>query len=224
MVEFTPPAPENRHPRCPCVLVLDSSGSMAGEPIEKLNAAVATLPDEMRSDKLAVRRVEIAIVSFPPVQTAQPFATVEAFVPPKLVADGLTPLGAAVTHALHLIEERKTAYRAQHLEWFRPWLFLVTDGAPNDDDDWRAAAAAVRSAEADNKLAFFAVGVPGANVDVLAQFSGRRPPLKLVDLRFREMIQWLTRSVQAVSQSAAHTGGDSNASVPLPGVVGWGEL
>jgi uncharacterized protein YegL len=221
MVEFTVPVPENRHPRCPCVLVLDASGSMHGEPIDKLNAAVATLADEMRTDWLAVKRVEIAIVSFPPVRTLQPFATVDAFVPPKLVPEGATPLGAAVTHALQLIEERKAEYRAQHLEWFRPWLFVVTDGAPTDD--FRDAAIAVRRAEAENKLAFFGVGVPGADMEVLQQFS-RRPPLMLIDLRFREMFQWLSRSIMAVSRSAAHTGGDPNASVSLPWVVTWGEL
>jgi uncharacterized protein YegL len=226
MVEFTAPVPDsnaNRQPRCPCVLVLDASSSMSGDAIAKLNAAVATLPEEMKTDKLAIKRVEVAIVSFPPVRTAQQFVTMEAFVPPKLVASGSTPLGAAVKHALNLIEERKAAYRAQHLEWFRPWLFVVTDGEPDPGDDWRGAAAAVRSAEADNKVAFFGVGVPGANMDVLAQFS-RRPPLNLVDLQFREMIQWLSRSWKAVSQSGTHTGGDPNASVILPGVVGWAEL
>jgi uncharacterized protein YegL len=223
MVEFTPPVPENRQPRCPCVLVLDASQSMSGEAIAKLNAAVATLPDEMKTDKLAVKRVEIAVVSFPPVRTAQPFATVDAFVPPKLVADGTTPLGGAVTHALSLIEERKAAYRAQHLEWFRPWLFLVTDGMPDTGDDWHRAAAAVRRAEAENKVAFFAVGVPGANMDVLQQFS-LRPPRTLVDLRFHEMIQWLTRSMKAVSQSSAHTGGDPNLSIGLPSSLSWSEV
>jgi uncharacterized protein YegL len=224
MVDFTPPVPDNRQPRCPCVLVLDASASMSGEPIAKLNTAVAALPDEMMGDKLAVKRVEIAIVSFPPVRTAQSFTTLEAFVPPKLVASGSTPLGAAVTHALNLIEERKAEYRAQHLDWFRPWLFLVTDGAPDPSDDWRAAAAAVLRAEADKKVAFFGVGVPGADMDVLAQFS-RRVPLHLADLRFREMIQWLSRSLKAVSQSNSHTGGDPNSSVPLSeGVLDWSEV
>jgi uncharacterized protein YegL len=177
----------------------------------------------MKTDKLALKRVEIAIVSFPPVRTAHPFVTVDAFKPPKLAASGDTPLGAAVLHALKLIEERKAEYRAQHLEWFRPWLFLVSDGAPNGNDDWRGAAAAVRHAEADNKVAFFGVGVAGAEMDVLAQFS-RRPPLKLVDLRFREMIVWLTRSMQAVSRSQGHTGGDPKASVAFESTLSWSEL
>jgi uncharacterized protein YegL len=56
-------------------------------------------------------------------------------------------------------------------------------------------------------VTFFGVGFPGADMDVLAQFS-RRPPVKLIDLRFREMIQWLSRSMRVVSQSNTHTGGD----------------
>jgi uncharacterized protein YegL len=223
MVEFDAPLPDNRQPRCPCVLVLDTSSSMSGEPIDSLNAAVATLPEELKSDPLAMKRVEIAIVAFPPVHTAQPFASAEQFAPEKLMANGATPLGAAVKHALDLIEERKSDYRAQHLEWFRPWLFIITDGAPDPLDDWRGAAARVREAIAANKVACFAVGVKGANMAVLSEFSNRTP-LALSGLRFREMFQWLSRSLGAVSRSATHTGGDPEAKVPLPGIVGWAEL
>jgi uncharacterized protein YegL len=223
MVEFDAPLPENRQPRCPCVLVLDTSGSMHGAPIDGLNASVANLPSELKADPLAMKRVEVAVVTFPPVHTAQPFASAEQFAPPTLIAEGSTPLGAAVKHALSLIEERKTFYRAQHLEWFRPWIFLITDGAPDFGDDWRGAAAMAREAIAGNKVALFAVGVPGADMEVLREFSNR-PPINLVGLRFGEMFQWLSRSLGAVSRSASHTGGTPDAKVSLPGVVGWGEL
>ncbi len=223
MVEFDAPLPDNRQPRCPCVLVLDTSSSMGGEPIDSLNAAVASLPLELKSDELAMKRVEIAIVAFPPVHTAQPFASAEEFAPEKLVANGSTPLGAAVRHALDLIEERKSWYRARHLEWFRPWLFIITDGAPDPDDDWRGAASKVREAISANKVACFAVGVKGANMTVLGAFSNRTP-IALSGLRFHEMFQWLSRSLGAVSRSAMHTGGSPDAKVSLPGIVGWAEL
>ncbi len=99
-------------------------------------------------------------------------------------------------------------------------MFLVTDGAPDDGDDWRSAAAAVRDGETNNRLSFFAVGVPGAELTVLREFSSR-PPLTLDKLRFRDMFVWLSRSLRATSRSASHTGGNPAEKVKLV-PVDWG--
>jgi uncharacterized protein YegL len=55
---------ENPEPRCPCVLLLDTSGSMSGEKIAALNAGLQTFRDELLQDNLASKRVEVAIVAF----------------------------------------------------------------------------------------------------------------------------------------------------------------
>jgi uncharacterized protein YegL len=60
VVEFA----ENPEPRCPCVLLLDTSGSMQGERIEALNQGLLSLKDELVKNSLAARRVEIAIITF----------------------------------------------------------------------------------------------------------------------------------------------------------------
>ena len=59
-VEFA----ENPEPRCPCVLLLDTSGSMQGEPIKALNEGLKTFRDTLIKDPLASRRVEVAVISF----------------------------------------------------------------------------------------------------------------------------------------------------------------
>lgn len=224
MFEFAPPpTPDNRQPRCPCVLVLDTSGSMDGEPIGRLNEALESLASDLSSDRLAMKRVEVAIVGFPPVQTLHDFSTPDRFVPPVLNASGQTPLGAAVHHALALIEQRKDYYRSVHIDWYRPWIFLITDGAPDWGDDWRGAAGAVREAEAGNKLSFFAVGVQGADMAVLQAFSAKRSPVKLAELKFRDMFIWLSQSLRATANSNSHSGGDPSEKVKLQ-PVGWAEL
>ena len=55
---------QNPEPRCPCVLVLDCSASMAGQAIEELNRGVQTLVAELSKDRVASKRVEIAVVTF----------------------------------------------------------------------------------------------------------------------------------------------------------------
>ena len=204
----------NPEPRCACVLLLDVSGSMSGRPIDALNEGLAAFAADLATDSLARQRVEVAIVTFgnAGVTVEQDFVTASSFEPRKLVAGGGTPMGAAIEKAIDLVDERKRQYRDNGIVYYRPWVFLITDGEPTDS--WTEAAAKVHAAEEANGLAFFAVGVQGANVEVLKKIAVR-DPLSLQGLKFVELFVWLSRSQRAVSTSKP---GDQTA---LPTVEGW---
>jgi len=203
---------DNPEPRCPCVLLLDTSTSMKGKPIEELNAGLAAFKDELLKDELAAKRVELAVVAFGPVRIESDFQTPDQFTPPALKAEGHTPMGEAIERALELIEERKATYRTNGVNYYRPWVFLITDGAPTDP--WEKAAKSVHKGEQEGRFAFFPVGVQQANLDVLAKF-GTKQPLKLDGLKFHELFTWLSRSLSKVSQSQLGT------EVALPAPSGW---
>jgi uncharacterized protein YegL len=203
----------NPEPRCACVLLLDVSGSMHGAPIAALNDGLRAFATDIQADALARQRVEVAIVTFGgEVDVEQDFVTAGDFTPSTLRSGGSTPMGAAIDRALDLVADRKSQYKANGIAYYRPWIFLITDGEPTDE--WRAAARRVHEAEDANALAFFAVGVDKANLDVLQTIAVRQP-VRLRGLQFVELFVWLSQSQRQVSNSRP---GDQTA---LPAVEGW---
>jgi uncharacterized protein YegL len=214
-VEFA----ENPEPRCPCVLLLDTSGSMQGAPLAALNEGLRTFKSDIAQDPLASRRVEVAVVTFNnDVRVAEDFTTANMFEAPVLNAGGQTFMGTGINKALDLLQARKAQYRANGISYFRPWVFMITDGEPQGEspEQIQRAAQRIRDDEAAKRVAFFAVGVEGANIATLSTVAVRAP-MKLTGLDFREMFVWLSASMQKVSQSQL----DEQVALPPPG---WGTI
>jgi uncharacterized protein YegL len=207
---------ENPEPRCPVVLLLDTSGSMAGTPIAELNQGLQRFWEEVSSDSLAAKRVEVAVVTFGPVKVDQDFTTITKSTPPICTADGVTPIGEAVIKGCGLLQERKKLYKQNGIAYFKPWMILITDGAPTDDT--ASAIDAITLGEKQNALSFFAIGASDADMKILSSLSVNRDPLKLKGLQFSEFFLWLSASVASVSQSTP------GVLVPLQSPRGWAEV
>jgi uncharacterized protein YegL len=189
---------DNPDPRCACVLVLDKSGSMAGNPIRELNAGLQQLRQELLEDPLACRRVEMAVVPFGPVVRGAAFYQADTFDPQPLHAEGGTPTGEALNYAMDLVERQKQAYKSIGIPYYRPWIILITDGQPTDA--WHAAAQRLQAGEARKAWTCFALGIQGADMNVLRQISPRAVPLR--GLAFKEFFIWLSASLSGISRSS----------------------
>ena len=214
-VEFA----DNPEPRCPCVLLLDTSGSMKGEAIEALNEGIRAFQLSVVKDPLASSRVEVAVVTFDnEVKVLQDFVTVDQFEPPTLAASGQTKMGSAIIKALDMIQDRKATYKANGVAYYRPWVFMITDGEPQGDPESvvQRAAERLKIEETNKRVAFFAVGVQNANMERLSSIVVRTP-VKLIGLSFVEMFVWLSKSMEAIAQSKM----DEQVALPPPG---WGAV
>ncbi len=212
---------ENPEPRCPCVLLVDVSSSMYGAPITQLNSGIATFAQELKADQLASLRTEVAIVTFgSTAQMAHEFVTADQFIAPTLGANGATMMSAGINLALDKIEERKQMYRDNGIDYYRPWLFLITDGAPTESQDVvNAASQRLHDAENEKRVAAFSVGVEGADMDTLAKISPRRP-LALKGLEFSSMFVWLSQSMSRVSRSRT----DDEITLDTEGLQDWAAI
>ncbi len=210
---------ENPTPRVPICLVLDVSGSMDGAPIKELEQGVEMFFNAIRDDEVARYSAEISIITFGGVaKTALDFFSIERQEVPSFYANGGTPMGEAVNLALDMLEHRKSEYKTAGVDYYQPWLVLMTDGEPTDDIS-RAASRVMDMVES-KRLSIFPIAIGSANLDNLAMLSPGRPPLKLSGLNFKEFFLWLSRSVSRVSQS---TPGES---VPLDvkGINAWASV
>ena len=212
---------ENPEPRCPCVLLVDVSSSMYGPPINELNSGIATFAQELKADQLASLRTEVAIVTFGSgAEMVQDFVTADQFQPPTLSANGTTMMSAGINLALDKIEERKQMYRDNGIDYYRPWLFLLTDGAPSETQEVvNAASQRLHDAENEKRVAAFSVGVEGANMDLLTEISPRRP-LMLKGLEFSSMFVWLSQSMSRVSRSRT----DDEITLDTEGLQDWAAI
>lgn len=221
---------DNPSPRVPVVLCLDTSSSMTmfigdEQPIQELNRGLKLFYESIMQNEMARFSAEIAIISFgnKGVQKLRDFALIDQQPDaPELRAYGMTPMSEAVELSLRLVEERKKKYRDAGIEYFQPWLVLMTDGEP--DSHSRASVVGQRCQELikQQKLVVFPIAIGDqARLSCLQDFTiPQRRPLKLQGLKFDQFFEWLSHSLEQVSSS---TPGD-RINLDMEGLKGWAQL
>lgn len=207
----------NPSPRCACILVLDTSGSMSGIKIQQLNEGIRQFLSEVQNDEIARFSVELGVITAGGIVRDELAVTpVHAIESVKdFNANGGTPLGGAVARALEMLDSRKASYKSAGVSYYQPWLVIISDGIPTDA--WDQAADQAKSLADAKKLVVLPIGVDHADLAVLTRFSNR-PAKQLAGLKFREFFQWLSASMQRVSGSTPGT------SVALPSTAGWDSI
>lgn len=200
--DFTTETASNFEQKCLCVLVLDISGSMRGEPIKALNEGLKDFYEDIYKDDSKSQKIEISILTFnDKVNTVQEPALVEDFTMPTLSAGGSTAMVDAVNEAIAKVEARKQWYKDQGVPYYRPWIILMTDGEPDEFQDTIGLSLKIKNDTANKKYQFMPIAVEGANMDIMKQISGTIPPMKLKEAKFSNFFQWLSNSIGTVVNS-----------------------
>lgn len=212
-------SPDNYEQKCLCVLVVDVSGSMAGEPINQLNRGLQDFHKEIIADFVASQRLEVSIVTFgSSVNCIQEPNLLNNFQMPTLASSGSTKLVDGVKLAMDIVENRKKWYRETGQNYFRPMIFLITDGEPDSDQDVESLSVELKNKIASRGFLFYSVGVVGYNHTKLSQICSNPPPLPLDGYKFMEFFRWLSNSIGIIAKSI------EGEKLHLPPVTDWTQI
>lgn len=218
--DFAVESPHNYEQKCLCVLLLDISGSMVGEPIRELNKGLQEFYFQVIKDETASERLEVCIITFESrVQCILEPTLVRNFKMPALEAVGSTQMEKGIKEAIMKVATRKSWYRKTGQPYYRPFVIMITDGAPDADQDLEKMMFYINEGVNNKEFLFFPIGVEGANLDVLRELSHpSTPPMKLKGLNFTEFFKWLSNSVGVITKSK-----DGDV-LQLPDTTSWGQI
>lgn len=189
--------------------------------LDELQKGIDKFFSAIKDDEMAIDAAEIAIVGFnDDAEKLLDFNHIEKQVVPTLEAHGETSLGKGVNLALKLLEERKQLYKDNGIQYWQPWLVIMTDGDnTGSSEELNTAINKISQLVNAGKLVVFAIAIgKEANSETLAKLSPKRRPLHLKGLKFGEFFTWLSKSVSRTSVSQL---GDK---VSLPPIDDWGTL
>lgn len=187
-----------------CALLLDTSGSMFGEPIQNLNKAIKRFKENVSRDPIARNRVDVAIVSFSSeVEVVSDFVPITDMPTPNLQAGGRTDMAAGIQTAIDMVKRRTAFYQTLGTPCHKPWIFMITDGASTSHEQ-QMQDAAMRIKEEESKgshgrLSFWAIGVEDYDSSELFTLTNR--VIELKDTDFNGIFDWLSESMSCISQS-----------------------
>ncbi len=193
--------------RLPVYLLIDTSGSMKGEPIESVKVGIESMLSSLRQEPYALESVNISIITYDrEVKVLAPLTPLEDFQLPEIVCpeSGPTHTGAALELLCKQVDSEVQLSTPERKGDWMPLMFLLTDGKPSDIQVYNKAIPQVRKRHFASIVAC-AAGMH-AKTDPLKQLTDQVYALDTLDsASFKKFFQWVSASIEIGNKSIGAT-------------------
>lgn len=204
--------------RLPVYLLIDSSGSMQGEPIHAVNVGISAMLSALRQDPYALESVYISLITFDrEIKELLPLTPLESaqFSEIELPKSGATHMGEALEFVVDKVSKNVIKSSDTTKGDFRPMLFIMTDGSPSDLMVFKESLPKVKASNFAEIIAC-AAG-PKANPEFLKQLTSNVVVLdNMESSAFSQFFKWVSDSIAAGSMSSGVDGPLENSLPPPP--------
>ncbi|WP_062059751.1 vWA domain-containing protein [Aquimarina longa] len=200
--------------RLPVYLLLDTSGSMSGEPIEAVKNGVQIMISSLRQNPQAIETAFLSVITFD--STAQqiiPLTDLASFQMVDIKATGVTALGEALKLVSTKIDTEVAKTTTEQKGDWKPLVFIMTDGIPTDD--WEKGLQEFQK----RKTAFTVACAAGNGADskILKQITENVVSLDTADsASIGKFFQWVTASIGVSSTKVEDSGKEVTGFDELP--------
>lgn len=200
--------------RLPVYLLLDTSGSMSGEPIEAVKNGVQIMISSLRQNPQAIETAFLSVITFDSsAQQIIPLTDLASFQMVDIKATGVTALGEALKLVAHKIDTEVAKTTTEQKGDWKPLVFIMTDGIPTDD--WQNGLNEYKK----SKVAFTVACAAGSGADanILKQITDNVVSLDTADsASIGKFFQWVTASIGVSSTKVEDSGKEVTGLNELP--------
>ncbi len=199
--------------RLPVYLLLDTSGSMNGEPIEAVKNGIQVMLGSLRQNPQAIETAYLSIITFD--STAKqiiPLTDLASFQMVDIKASGTTALGEALQLVSTCIDKEVTKTTPEQKGDWKPLVFIMTDGIPTDN--WQAGLTEFKKRKTAFTVACAAGG--GADTSILKQISENVVSLDADTQSISKFFLWVTASIGTSSTKVETSGKEVTGLNELP--------